>query len=52
VTRTRVVVVGTEGLNRRACLAPLGPTFTPSQLQRTGPYVARLAATGKLPTAR
>lgn len=49
VTKTQVVVVGVEGLNGRSCLEILGPTFTPRALKRMGPYVARLAATGKLP---
>lgn len=52
VTKTQVVVVGVEGLNKRSCLAILGDTFTPSALKRTGPYVARMAATGKLPARR
>jgi hypothetical protein len=49
VTKTKVVIVGVEGLNKRSCLPILGPTFTPSGLKRMGPYVARMAATGKLP---
>jgi hypothetical protein len=49
VTRDDFVVVGTEGLNRRSCLAIEGPTFTPRELKRMGPFVARLAATGRLP---
>lgn len=49
VTRTQVVVIGVEGLNQRSCLAIMGETFTPSALKRMGPYVARMAATGKLP---
>ena len=49
VTETQLVIVGAEGLNRRGCLEILGPTFTPSALRHIGPYVARLAATGRLP---
>jgi hypothetical protein len=52
VTKTKVVVVGTEGLNSRACLPKEGPTFSPSALKRMGPYVARMAATGRLPAPR
>lgn len=49
VTKTQVVVIGVEGLNQRSCLPILGDTFTPSALKRMGPYVARMAATGRLP---
>lgn len=52
VTKTQVVVVGVEGLNQRSCLAIMGDTFTPAALKRMGPYVARLAATGRLPARR
>jgi hypothetical protein len=50
VTKTKLVVIGTEGLNRRSCIAILGETFTPSALRRMGPYVAQAAASGRLPS--
>lgn len=49
VTKSKLVIIGTEGLNRRACVPAEGPTFTVAALKRMGPYVARMAATGKLP---
>ena len=48
-TKTKLVIIATEGLSRRACLPVEGPTFTVSALRRMGPYVAQLAATGRLP---
>ena len=48
-TRTKLVIIATEGLNGRACLPAEGPTFTVSALRRMGPYIAQLAATGRLP---
>lgn len=49
VTRKRLVIVSAEGLTRRACVAIEGPTFKPRQLNTVEPYLARLAARGKLP---
>jgi hypothetical protein len=49
VTRTRLVIVVASALTGRACLGIEGPTFRPAELKRVEPYLARLAADGRLP---